>query len=104
MKLSYCSSPCGSRKTFSIVIRAVSMAKSGKIVLIAQPTTELIEKTVPDELGRFKESPVICGMGNSIKNRSHAVSSVVELTMPMTGWGADKIMELMFSLDRCLVV
>jgi hypothetical protein len=46
----YCSAPCASGKTHNIIDRACAMIRSGARVVIAQPTKELIEKTVRDEL------------------------------------------------------
>jgi hypothetical protein len=47
--LRYCSAPCASGKTHNIIRRACQMIKSGSRVVIAQPTKDLIEKTVRDE-------------------------------------------------------
>jgi hypothetical protein len=50
MRIKYCSAPCGSGKTFQIVNRACDLARHGNKVLILQPTRELIDKTVKEEL------------------------------------------------------
>ena len=48
MKFRYCSSPAGSGKTYQILPRAIRLARKGLIVLILQPTKELIDSTVAD--------------------------------------------------------
>ena len=52
MKMNFCSAPCGSGKTHQIVNRACKWAKTGRRVVILQPTKELIDKTVEDEIPR----------------------------------------------------
>lgn len=48
--LKFADAPCGAGKTHQIVERAVGLARSGERALILQPTRELIDKTVRDEL------------------------------------------------------
>ena len=55
--VTYCSAPCGSGKTHQIVQRACKMARSGRRVFIAQPTKELIDKTVREELEIIPDHP-----------------------------------------------
>jgi hypothetical protein len=50
MKINFCSAPCGSGKTYQIIKRACEWAKTGRRIIILQPTKELIEKTVQEEL------------------------------------------------------
>jgi hypothetical protein len=50
VRIKYFSAPCGSGKTHQIINRACELARSGERVLVLQPTKELIEKTVRDEL------------------------------------------------------
>ena len=50
MKIAFCSAPCGSGKTHQIVNRACEWAKTGRRSIILQPTKELIDKTVQEEL------------------------------------------------------
>ena len=46
----FASAPCGAGKTHLIIKRACELARSGERVLVLQPTKELIERTVRDEL------------------------------------------------------
>jgi len=57
MPIYYGSAPCGSGKTYQIVKRACEWAKLGRRVIILQPTKELIEKTVQEELLRRPDAP-----------------------------------------------
>lgn len=57
MKIKYCSARCGAGKTRQIVNRAIELAKEGELVLILQPTKELINKTIEDELERRPDRP-----------------------------------------------
>src|SRR3954466_6292029 len=50
LKILYASSPCGSGKTHQIIARACEMANRDLVVIVVQPTIELIEKTIRDEL------------------------------------------------------
>ena len=50
MLIHYCSSPCGCGKTHQIVNLASELVKQHKKVLVVQPTRELIDKTVNEEL------------------------------------------------------
>jgi hypothetical protein len=50
VRIKYCAAPCGSGKTHQIVNRACELVRAGERVLVLQPTKELIEKTVRDEL------------------------------------------------------
>src|SRR3954466_8195647 len=58
MTINYNSAPCGSGKTHQIVQRACKMARSGRRVFIAQPTKDLIDKTVREELEIIPDHPV----------------------------------------------
>lgn len=48
VKIPYSPAPAGSGKTFQIQRRAIRLAHKGYIVLILQPTIELIDKTIAD--------------------------------------------------------
>lgn len=50
-RLLYTSALAGSGKTYALVRYAHSLARKGRKVLFVQPTKELIDKTVTDELG-----------------------------------------------------
>lgn len=50
MRIKYCSAPCGSGKTRQVVQRACEFVAQDRKVLILQPTVELIEKTIQEEL------------------------------------------------------
>lgn len=50
MKILFASSPCGSGKTHQIVNRACELAHRGENTLIVQPTKQLIDDTVAQEL------------------------------------------------------
>jgi hypothetical protein len=57
MKIYFCSAPCGSGKTYQIIKRACEWAKLGRRVIVLQPTKELIDKTVQEELLRQPNPP-----------------------------------------------
>ena len=57
MKINFCSAPCGSGKTYQIINRACEWAKLGRRVIDLQPTKELIERTVQEELLRRPDAP-----------------------------------------------
>jgi hypothetical protein len=46
----FAQAPCGAGKTWGIIRRACELARAGERVLILQPTKELIERTVREEL------------------------------------------------------
>jgi hypothetical protein len=50
MLVRYISAPCGAGKTKQIVNRACQLARDQKRVIVLQPTKELIEKTIQQEL------------------------------------------------------
>jgi hypothetical protein len=59
LRIKYCSAPCGSGKTKKIVERACELVREQNRVLILQPTRELIDRTVKDELqARAGPTPV----------------------------------------------
>ena len=55
--INFCSAPCGSGKTHQIIKRACKWAKTGRRIIILQPTKELIDKTVQEELLRRPDAP-----------------------------------------------
>lgn len=57
MRVKYCAAPCGSGKTHQIVNRACGLVRQLEKVLILQPTRELIDRTVKEEL-ETRPSPV----------------------------------------------
>ncbi len=50
VRIKYSSAPCGSGKTRQLVNRACELVERGHKVILLQPTRELIDKTVQDEL------------------------------------------------------
>lgn len=50
MHIKYCSAPCGSGKTKTLIDRACEYAAKGSNILFVQPTKELTAKTVQEEL------------------------------------------------------
>ena len=50
MRIKYCSAFCGSGKTHQIINRACELVRAHNRVLILQPTRELIDRTVREEL------------------------------------------------------
>jgi hypothetical protein len=50
VRIQYCASPCGSGKTKNLVDRACGLVGKHQKVILLQPTIELIEKTVQEEL------------------------------------------------------
>lgn len=50
MRIDYCSAPCGSGKSHELVEEACIRVKAGQRVLFLQPTCELIDKTIRNEL------------------------------------------------------
>jgi hypothetical protein len=50
VRIKYCSSPCGSGKTKTIIDRAHELVRADKKVLVLQPTRELIDRTVREEI------------------------------------------------------
>ena len=50
MKINFCSAPSGSGKTRQLIELASRLANTGENVLFLQPTKELIDKTIEQEL------------------------------------------------------
>jgi hypothetical protein len=50
VRIDYCSAPCGSGKSHELVEEACIRVKAGQRVLFLQPTCELIDKTIRNEL------------------------------------------------------
>ena len=59
MRIKYCAAPCGSGKSHLTVKRACELVREGKRVLILQPTRELIDRTVKDELQARANPPPV---------------------------------------------
>ena len=59
MRIRYCSAPCGSGKSHLIIKRACELVREGRRVLILQPTRELIDRTVKDELQARADPPQV---------------------------------------------
>ena len=57
MRVYFCSAPCGSGKTHSLVQRAGDWANKGRRIIILQPTKALIDKTVRNELSILPALP-----------------------------------------------
>jgi hypothetical protein len=53
----FSSAPCGAGKTFQLVKRAAEWAKTGRRIIVLQPTKELIAKTVQQELLQLPGHP-----------------------------------------------
>ena len=56
MIIKYCSAPCASGKTYQLLRLAIEMVRKGHIVLILQPTIELIDRTMAD-LRQMPDAP-----------------------------------------------
>jgi hypothetical protein len=50
VRIKYCAAPCGSGKTHQIINRACELVRTHNRVLIFQPTKDLINRTVQEEL------------------------------------------------------
>jgi hypothetical protein len=57
LRIHCCSSPCGSGKTYQLLNLACELAKHHKKVLLIQPTKELIDRTVKEELLARSDPP-----------------------------------------------
>src|SRR5262249_34130314 len=57
MIVRYVSAPCGAGKTNQIVNRACQLARDHQRVIVLQPTKELIEKTIEQELKTYYAVP-----------------------------------------------
>jgi hypothetical protein len=57
MKINFCSAPCGSGKSHQAINLACEWAKLGRRVIVPQPTKELIDKTIQEELLRRPDVP-----------------------------------------------
>ena len=57
MRIKYCAAPCGSGKTYQVVNRARELVRNENKVLILQPTRELIDRTVREEL-QYRANPL----------------------------------------------
>jgi hypothetical protein len=73
VRIGYASAPCGSGKTYQLVKKALSMAANGQVVLFVQPTVELIDKTIREEIGDHPDEPLVrvfhrdsVGSGNKV--------------------------------------
>jgi hypothetical protein len=53
----FAAAPCGAGKTNQIIKRACGLARAGERVLVLQPTKELIERTIRDELLTLSQPP-----------------------------------------------
>jgi superfamily II DNA or RNA helicase len=57
VKINYCSAPCGSGKTYQLVQSACQLANGGEAVLFLQPTKELMDKTIEEQLSKLSCPP-----------------------------------------------
>ena len=57
MRINFCSAPSGSGKTRQLIESACRLAHKGKNVLFLQPTKELIDKTIGQELRNRSDPP-----------------------------------------------
>lgn len=75
----YYSAPCGAGKTRAIAIRAVALAQAGEKVLILQPTKQLIDKTVVDELSALgTDTPFYVFHGDAIREGRFVAQELAE--------------------------
>jgi superfamily II DNA or RNA helicase len=57
VKINYCSAQCGSGKTYQLIEAACRIAHQGEIVVVLQPTKELIDKTIANQLLQRSNAP-----------------------------------------------
>jgi superfamily II DNA or RNA helicase len=85
MIIKYASAPCGSGKTYNLVKRACNLARRGRRVIIGQPTRDLIDKTVEEELGsRHSPPPYKVLHGGTVGEGSVAKAIVQLFKQPST--------------------
>ena len=83
MKINFCSAPCGSGKTHQLIESACRLAKSGEKVLFLQPTKELIDKTIEQELRSRSDPPPHQKFYGATKGQSVARSLMEYFHYPM---------------------
>jgi len=59
VRIKYCAAPCGSGKTHLIINRACDLVRNHNRVLVLQPTRELIERTVKEEVPARANPPQV---------------------------------------------
>jgi hypothetical protein len=59
VRIKYCAAPCGSGKTHQIINRACDLVRNHNRVLILQPTRDLIDRTVNEELQALVDPPPV---------------------------------------------
>jgi hypothetical protein len=83
MKMYFFSAPCGSGKTRQPIELACRLANKGKNVLFLQPTKELIDKTIEQELQGRPDSPPNKKFYGASKGRSVARELMEYFHYPM---------------------
>jgi hypothetical protein len=68
-----CPAPCSSGKTRALVRRGSRIALANQIALIVQPTTELISKTVSEEIGKLEKKPMYASIHSTSSNSNLSV-------------------------------
>jgi superfamily II DNA or RNA helicase len=59
VRIKYCAASCGSGKTHQIINRAFELVRNHNRVLVLQPTRELIDRTVNEELQALVDPPPV---------------------------------------------
>src|ERR1700730_9851663 len=85
VRINYCSAPCGSGKTYQLVKSACHFANSGETVLFLQPTKELIDKTIDEQLSRLSSPPLYEKFYGGSKGHFVARELTEYLKSPMDG-------------------
>jgi hypothetical protein len=83
--INFCSAPCGSGKTYQLIKAACRVANRGEIVLFVQPTKELIDKTIAEQLLRHSKAPAHKAFYGSSPGRSVAWELTEHLKNPLDG-------------------
>jgi hypothetical protein len=85
VKVTFCSAPCGSGKTYQLIEAACRIAHQGDIVAVLQPTKELIDKTIADQLLRRFNPPAHRAFYGASPAHSVASELAEYLKTPMDG-------------------
>jgi Type III restriction enzyme, res subunit len=85
VNINLCSAPCGSGKTYQLIDAAWRIAHLGEIVLFFQPTKELIDKTIADQLLQRSNAPAHRTFYGASPGRSVAREITEYLRSPMDG-------------------
>lgn len=85
MKISCCSAPSGSGKTYQLVKSACQLANGGETVLFLQPTKELIDKTIEGQLASLSCPPSFEKFYGGSQGHSVAWALTEYLRKPLDG-------------------